>query len=208
MYCVKCGNKHEENAKFCGSCGYKVEPVIFKEEQQELFEKADESKVEATPRNPQRTKPFLNYSGFWLRAGAMGIDFGITFAFGFMVGFLFYPIKSAMYDPVIGALFQNLFIFAGVFLYSALMESSKWQATVGKKAVGIKVTDMKGNRISFGKATGRYFSKFISGIICYVGYIMASFTDKKQGLHDMIAGTLVLKEEKQVEYQRDNNYSS
>lgn len=59
-------------------------------------------------------------------------------------------------------------------------------------ALGIKVTDMSGNRVSFGKATGRYFGKFISALILSIGFIMVAFTEKKQGLHDMMAGCLVV----------------
>jgi uncharacterized RDD family membrane protein YckC len=59
-------------------------------------------------------------------------------------------------------------------------------------AIGIKVTDLNGNRISFGRATGRYFAKILSGMILMIGYIMAGFTEKKQALHDMIASCLVV----------------
>jgi uncharacterized RDD family membrane protein YckC len=79
------------------------------------------------------------------------------------------------------------------WLYFALMESSNKQATLGKMLIGIKVTDLDGNRITFGKATARHFSKIISGVILAVGYIMAGFTQRKQALHDIIAGTLVVK---------------
>lgn len=78
-------------------------------------------------------------------------------------------------------------------LYYALMESSKYQATLGKMALGIKVTDMNGERISFGKALLRAVGRILSQIIMFIGYIIAAFTEKKQALHDMIAGTLVLK---------------
>lgn len=78
------------------------------------------------------------------------------------------------------------------WLYYALMESSSKQATLGKMALGIKVTDMNGNRISFGRATGRFFGKIISGLILNVGYIMAAFTQKKQALHDLMANCLVI----------------
>lgn len=77
------------------------------------------------------------------------------------------------------------------WLYFALMESSEKQATIGKQVMKLKVTDMNGNRISFGQATGRYFSKIVSTLIILIGYIMAAFTEKKQALHDMMAGTLV-----------------
>ena len=78
-------------------------------------------------------------------------------------------------------------------LYFAIMESSKSQASVGKMALSIKVTDLSGDRISFGKGLLRSVGKQISGAIMCIGYLMAAFTEKKQGLHDMIASTLVVK---------------
>ena len=84
--------------------------------------------------------------------------------------------------------------FCAHWLYEALMTSSSWQATVGKRVLNLKVTDDFGNRISFGRATARYFSKILSGMILCIGFIMAAFTDRKKALHDMIAGTVVVKE--------------
>ena len=83
--------------------------------------------------------------------------------------------------------------FCGYFfwLYFAIMESSAKQGTLGKMAVGLVVTDKRGKRLTFGRATGRYFAKWISGKILIIGYIMAAFTEKKQALHDIIAGTMV-----------------
>jgi len=81
-----------------------------------------------------------------------------------------------------------------MWLYYAWMESSSWQGTLGKKALGLIVTDLEGRRVTFGRATGRYFSKMITGLIpLAIGYIMAGFTAKKQAIHDMIAGCLVLR---------------
>ena len=77
------------------------------------------------------------------------------------------------------------------WIYEAAMESSSKQATVGKMALGLIVTDLEGQRISFLRATGRHFAKFISAMILFIGYIMAGVTERKQALHDMIAGTLV-----------------
>jgi len=85
---------------------------------------------------------------------------------------------------------ETLF-FCAFWIYEAAMESSSKQATLGKMALGLKVTDEQGGRISFARATGRYFAKIISGMILFIGYIMAGFTARKQALHDMIAGTLV-----------------
>jgi uncharacterized RDD family membrane protein YckC len=79
------------------------------------------------------------------------------------------------------------------WLYFALMESSSKQATVGKMVLGLEVTDLEGHRISFGRATGRYFGKILSGAIFSIGYIMAGFTQQKQALHDILAGCLVVK---------------
>lgn len=81
--------------------------------------------------------------------------------------------------------------FSGSWLYESWMESSSRQATLGKMIFNMKVTDLNGNRISFARASGRHFAKYLSGLILGIGYIMAGFTDRKQALHDMIAGTLV-----------------
>jgi len=78
------------------------------------------------------------------------------------------------------------------WLYFAVCESSPWQATVGKLALGIRVTDMHGNRISIPRALGRYAAKYLSTLILCIGFLMVGWTRRKQGLHDMIAGTLVL----------------
>ena len=81
----------------------------------------------------------------------------------------------------------------GNWLYHAVMESSSFQATFGKKVLGMAVTDLAGQRISFARATGRHFGKFLSGVIMNIGFIMAAFTEKKQALHDMLAGCLVVR---------------
>ena len=76
------------------------------------------------------------------------------------------------------------------------MESSEWQATVGKKALGLVVTDMEGRRVGFWRATGRHFAKIVTNMVpAFIGFIMAGFTEKKQALHDMIAGCLILHRE-------------
>jgi len=84
-----------------------------------------------------------------------------------------------------------LLVIAGQWLYEAFMQSSQYQATLGKMIFGMKVTDLYGNRISFARATGRHFAKWLSAMLFCVGFIMVGFTERKQGLHDMLAGTLV-----------------
>lgn len=97
----------------------------------------------------------------------------------------------------VAVLFFLALIFAAVaasWLYYAFLESSAHQATLGKMALGLVVTDMQGRRVTFGRASGRFFAKIITGLIPFwIGYIMAGFTDRKQALHDMIASCLVLR---------------
>jgi uncharacterized RDD family membrane protein YckC len=79
------------------------------------------------------------------------------------------------------------------WVYFAGMESSDAQATVGKMALGIKVTDLDGAPVSFLRATGRHFGKYLSMIIFGIGFLMVAFTQRKQGLHDILAGCLVVR---------------
>ncbi|UCG26836.1 MAG: RDD family protein [Bacteroidales bacterium] len=153
----------------------------------------------------------VRYAGFWLRFVAYIIDDIILGFIGFVISLPFIgsiifsalTIADAKGDTeqtflgiagILGAVFMLITatIVAG-WLYYALMEASKQQGTLGKMALGLKVTDMEGNRISFGRATGRYFAKIISGMIFMIGYIIAGFTEKKQALHDMIANCLVIR---------------
>ena len=109
---------------------------------------------------------------------------------GFMFGIILFV--GGIEDPeVVEGLGNILGLFLG-WLYFSLMESSPTQGTLGKMALGIKVTDLEGNQVGFGKATGRYFGKIISTLILLMGFIMVAFTEKKQGLHDMMAGCLVV----------------
>ena len=91
------------------------------------------------------------------------------------------------------ALVVNFIMTVVGCLYFAFMESSQNQGTLGKMALGIKVTNMNGERITFINAVGRYFAKILSGMIICIGYIMAGFTEKKQALHDILANCLVIK---------------
>jgi uncharacterized RDD family membrane protein YckC len=80
------------------------------------------------------------------------------------------------------------------WLYHALMESSGWQGTIGKRALRVVVTDMTGGRVNFAKATGRYFSRFVTNLIPLgIGYAFAGFTQRKQAVHDLISNCLVLR---------------
>jgi uncharacterized RDD family membrane protein YckC len=153
------------------------------------------------------------YAGFWLRFVAAIID-GIIL--GVVQWLIILPILGVM-GIGMASEFQNiqpgneaeslsmvaglmavmglaqLFFFVLQTLYFSFMESSNLQASVGKLALGLKVTDTNDAKLSFGKALIRNVSKFISMMTMFIGYIIAGFTEKKQALHDLIGGTLVVR---------------
>jgi uncharacterized RDD family membrane protein YckC len=136
----------------------------------------------------------MNYAGFWKRAAAFIIDCIIALLVLFVLSFVLGSIMAVQEtdDPAVfvGAVYILEVIYW--WIYFAVMESSPTQGTLGKMAIGIKVTDLEGSRISFGRASGRHFGKLISGLILQMGFVMVAFTKKKQGLHDKMASCLVV----------------
>lgn len=122
----------------------------------------------------------MEYGGFWKRFVAYLIDGVLLAIVGVIINFIFNENVAGFLTFIIG------------WGYFAGLESSARQATIGKGALGLAVTDTDGRRISFLRATGRYFAKILSALILGIGFIMIAFTARKQGLHDMIASTLVL----------------
>jgi uncharacterized RDD family membrane protein YckC len=143
----------------------------------------------------------VRYGGFWIRVIAFIIDaiivrvvawpIGMIFGLGGLAGSMGGFPHSGMGLHLLGGGMVAVVIVFGSWLYEAFMLSSPYQATLGKMIFGMKVTDLSGNRISFARATGRHFAKWLSGIILCIGYIMVGFTERKQGLHDILAETLV-----------------
>jgi uncharacterized RDD family membrane protein YckC len=136
-----------------------------------------------------------SYGGFWKRVIAYLIDgliiaVPVTMVFGTVIPDVMMA-ENVQATPFSVTVPQLVMILAS-WIYFAGLESSEWQATVGKKILGMKVTDVAGERINFVKATIRYISKFLSSFIFMIGFIMVAFTAKKQGLHDFIAGTTVV----------------
>jgi uncharacterized RDD family membrane protein YckC len=143
----------------------------------------------------------VQYAGFWLRFVALIIDWFITSIIGGIIGGILgvvLGLSMANSGSAENLAFYANLLGAGVglivsWLYYALTESSNWQATPGKKVLGLRVTDLSGAPIGFGRASGRYWGKLLSGLLLLVGYIMAGITEKKQALHDILAGTLVVR---------------
>lgn len=199
FFCTKCGAPNSAQAQFCNRCGTALSPVPA----------AAPSSVPAAASAPATSAPYappqsaigLRYGGFWIRVVAAIIDaiivrtlawpIGLMFGLGGLAGTLGGFPHGAMGLHLLGSGVVIVVIIFGSWLYEAFMLSSPYQATLGKMIFGMKVTDLSGNRISFGRATGRHFAKWLSSMILFIGFIMVGFTERKQGLHDMLAGTLV-----------------
>ena len=123
------------------------------------------------------------YAGFWRRAAASLLDYIVLIIPTTAINIAFQA------DSGMTGFILNTVVCC---LYYALLHSSAKQATLGKMAFGVKVTDRAGERIGVLRGVGRYFATFISAVILMIGFMMAGFTNKKQALHDMIAGTLVV----------------
>ena len=134
----------------------------------------------------------LVYASFWKRSFAFLIDIAIIFSIFFLVKLAFSALRIWS-DETKAFQYIMFLIFFAITLYFPLMESSSWQATIGKRIMHMKVAGMQGEKISIGKALGRFFCKILSTALLFYGYIMAAFNSKRQALHDKIVLTLVLK---------------
>jgi uncharacterized RDD family membrane protein YckC len=154
----------------------------------------------------------MSYAGFWRRSCAYLIDAVVLSVaaslvvvlllaagvpllenadeLGLAKGMSVYASETAEPTAMGDAVLIGLAVLE--WLYFAGFESSTWQATPGKRALDLKVTDLAGRRIGFGRATGRFFAKIISTVILLIGFIMAAFSERRQALHDRVAGTLVI----------------
>jgi uncharacterized RDD family membrane protein YckC len=137
------------------------------------------------------------YGGFWIRVLAYIIDYFIV-NFATAILFVVFAVGIAVAEPSDEAAGGALVLVWGGtlvidWLYHAIMESSSWQGTVGKKGLNLVVANTAGERISFGRATARYFAKILSALVLLIGYFMVGWTQRKQGLHDLIVDTVVYK---------------
>jgi len=217
MFCSSCGAKIAEGSAFCGACGrpvigYKIgEPATGSPAVTPAPGAGAVAGSTAVPAAVVAAGA-TGYAGFWLRLVAAIID-GLVMAVPF--GFVFFllvasAIPFAMTRPpdpmrMMFLVLPRLLVFlvvalVGTWLYWSLMESSTWQATLGKKALGLYVTDLEGNRVTFGRASGRFFAgrgismvPYVGGLYYLVSCILAGLTERKQALHDIIANCLVLR---------------
>ncbi len=159
----------------------------------------NETNPYSTPQNttiPSHLEQKLGqYASFWKRLVALIIDTIVITIIGGVIGVIigFGMVANSGGNENIEFL-SNIAGVLVAWLYDALLESSYKQATWGKQIMQIKVSDLDGNRISFLKATGRHYGKYISLITLCIGYLMMLWTEKKQTLHDMMAGCLVTRD--------------
>jgi uncharacterized RDD family membrane protein YckC len=212
VYCSKCGSAIAETVAVCPVCG-QPQGTGFPPPAPPLLQPTGPAVV--TPH--WQPAPVVAYAGFWLRFVAYlldGLILGvpaviivmiIVLSTGFGTFLHNFPNPPNPPNPeevanafgasfVLGIIMVSLLAMIGNWLYFAGFESSTWQATPGKKVLNLTVTDLTGARVTFGRATGRYFSKIVTGMIPLgIGWILAGITERKQALHDMIASTLVLR---------------
>ncbi len=217
FFCNKCGTLNTVDAQFCSQCGAPTSPAAGAIPMSDAMAGPPLAPATANPYPPVPAYPGampypaavprtgVGYGGFWIRVLAAIIDAIIVrvvvhpvaaiFGLGGLAagGFGLHGLPHAASLPflIFGSGALLLLTIGASWLYEALMESSSYQATLGKMIFGMKVTDLYGSRISFARASGRYFGKWISDLTLGLLYIMVGLSQRKQGLHDLLAGTLV-----------------
>ena len=194
--CVSCGNLCSTSAKFCPKCGHPNPTESLKTLTEQVKNKSTQLST-------------ITYAGFRKRFFAFLIDFFITWVISIIIGVIilaclyFSPLQMYIRDDFDGSitLISVISIVLVQWLYFSIMESSSSQATLGKNALGIKVTDLQGNKISFLKAFTRTFIKLITilpgpmfpfTIITIIVYFSVALTEKKQGLHDKMTECVII----------------
>ena len=199
MYCTNCGAHNPDAAKYCQQCGGALPG----------------SAPEFAPPVPPMTAPpapAVHYAGFWRRFLAHVIDRLILGVINALLVLLFFlnvlrniadlctsncdldliAFPATLVSLLLSVVWLAILVQVIYFLYCAGFESSRSQATPGKMALGIIVTDGRYQRITFARALGRNLGKIISGLILMIGFIMAGLTARKQALHDLLADCVVI----------------
>jgi uncharacterized RDD family membrane protein YckC len=149
----------------------------------------------------------LVLAGFWWRVGAGVVDtilLAVELVALCLIVIVVYSVVLATASPsadvnVSDAQGAQMLIMIAIlqlivsWLYSALLVRSSWQATLGKRLFGIEVTDVRGRRISFSRATARHAARMLVFPTLSCGFLMMALTGKRQALHDVMAGTLVVR---------------
>lgn len=208
MFCIRCGTNLPEEAAYCSSCGTPVATRADASGAAALPPAGIFEPRAIVPNDPFATRAVRNYGGFWRRFWSYLIDrfiLGVVFTpVGFMillpmmvtesVGWTDADLPAEAITSLLGAILTVAFLaLLGSWFYYALMQSSSRQATLGQLALGLRITDLEGRRISFARASGRRFATVLTGLTFGIGYLLVLFTTRKQTLHDLVAGTIVVR---------------
>ena len=190
MYCTRCGIWAPEGATSCPGCGAPLPAAAA-------------PVAEAAPAPPAAVlaaavppAPRSLYGGFWRRLAATFVD-SLLFLFpdataralmGLPSLFSLRPIEDTDQGRLLGLFAAGL---AASWLYCALLESSRWQGTLGQQLLGLRVTTLSGRRVSFARATGRFVAQWLSWALCGVGYLFNLWTARRQTLHDLVSGCVL-----------------
>jgi uncharacterized RDD family membrane protein YckC/Tfp pilus assembly major pilin PilA len=134
------------------------------------------------------------YGGFWMRVAAHLLD-SLIVSVVLVVLFMMFGLSLRQGPPSAMPALLMFVLAVAIWVYFPLWESSAKQASPGKMALGLIVTDEHGNRLGFWHAFGRFAGKIVSGMIFNIGYMMAGWTGRKQALHDLMAGTFVVRKQ-------------
>jgi len=175
----------------CGVCGTLVAPNLVVQLGGKTVCANCKSTV-AREMTGARPMGMMRYAGFWIRFAAIFLD-GLILTVPMMAIFALLGFFSMSHDERAAGpqLMINLGFYGTYLLYSVFF-LGKFGATPGKMAVKIKVVRSDGTPIGYGRAIGRYFANILSGLFCYIGYIMAGFDNEKRALHDRICDTRVI----------------
>ena len=197
--CDHCGTELPDGVSFCARCGHPV--TVAQLGPVRVPESGPVEEPVAVPQPTPAARTQFVYAGFWLRAAAFAID-TLIYSFLFTLVAPIFPTPLMAVHQVAGLAGMEIpeltlpgfiLFFGLLWIYYGLFESSKWQATPGKRALRLYVTDLQGHRLTLWHASLRYFGRWISSLTFSVGYLMAGFTQKKQALHDILARCLVLR---------------
>lgn len=199
LYCQSCGAEARSSFKFCPVCGHggfgpsrpgKAVPPVAGAPQSHSIRGVTPQPAASVPRIHIDVSS-MQYAGFWRRAASLLLDSVFVSLLTIPVAIAGVALADVIGSGVAVALMYAISIGI-VWLYYAMQESGPNQATWGKRIMGLVVSDMQGQRLSFGRAAGRHLGRFFSILLLYLGYVLALFTERRQTLHDKLAGTVVL----------------
>lgn len=188
MYCCRCGIRATDSETICSNCGAAL--AVSNEDDLPAFASAA-----LGPSAAEMSAQLASYGGFWRRLAGMLVDGALLFfpqaIFRVLLGLEVFPIIDSWDDGRVQLAQAASLLLA--FTYGVFMESSRAQGTLGQQLLGLRVTDTQGHRISPARALARHLAKFVSMLLCGIGYLLQLWTARRQTLHDLIASCVIVR---------------